>query len=134
MIRRDDELLERYQRAVVASRALHAQASSARKSGEIDYLAEGEAVFNDGQVAAYGWLLGVTPVTPLLSAAAAVDAEGIRAEFQAAEAAKALGAARFDERLAEHGHAYDVDTDASYADGVASALAWELTRSGAPTY
>ena len=134
MIRRDDELLERYQRAVVAARALHGQAVAGRERGEIDYLTEGEAFFNDGQVAAYGWLLGVSPVTPQRSLAAVVDGEAIRAEFQAAEAEKAAGERRFDERLAAHGRAYDVDTAASYADGVASALAWELTRTGAATY
>ena len=62
MIRKDDEeLLERYQHAVVARRGLRAQAKAARGEGRVDYLAEAEAVFNQGQEDAYGWLLGRQP-------------------------------------------------------------------------
>jgi hypothetical protein len=134
MIRKDDEeLLERYQHAVVARRALRAQAKAARGEGRVDYLAEAEAVFNQGQEDAYGWLLGVSPVTPQRRLAAAVNDDTIIAEYQAAEAEVIAGKQRFDRRIATQGNAYDVDEVSTYASGESSALYWMMSRPSAFT-
>jgi hypothetical protein len=134
MIRRDDEeLLAHYQHAVVARRSLRGQVKAAREDGSVDYLAEAEAFFNEGQEAAYGWLLGVTPITPQRSVAA-VELETIRAEYQAADAEIAADEQRFRGRVATDDNAYDVDKDSSYASGVANALSWALTRTGPYAY
>jgi hypothetical protein len=134
VIRKDDEeLLARYQHAVVARRGLTAQANAARGEGRVDYLAEAEAVFNEGQEAAYGWLLGVSPVTPQRCLAAAVNDDTTIAEYRAAEAEVAAGKQRFDHRIATEGNAYDVDKASSYAGGVSSALYWMMSRPTALT-
>jgi hypothetical protein len=124
MLRDDEELLYGYQAAVVSSRALRARASRAREAGSIDYLAEAEEAYNNGLAAAYGWLLGVSPVTPQTSVAAVVNPDTTRAELEAAKAEQAAGQRRFDERRTP-----DVDVAAHYAGGVASALNQALRRS-----
>lgn len=134
MIRRDDdELIERYQRAWVTHRALAGQARRARHEGLIDYMAEIEAAMNEGQAAAYLWLLGGSPVSPQRQLASSADLDTIRAEFQAATDAVAAGQKRFEAVMAA-GTSTDPDNAADYASGVASALAWALTRTGAATY
>ena len=77
----DEELLERYQRAVVSARVRHVDSRIARENGQIDYLAEVEAYFHDGQAAAYGWLLGQSPVSPQRMLAAAVNRDTMREEY-----------------------------------------------------
>jgi hypothetical protein len=134
MLATSDELRERYQRAFVSARGLHGQADAARAAGQVDYLAESEAVLNDGLVDAYGWLLGIKPVSPLTSLLAKVDPQTVRAEFEAAEAEQRAGERRFNERIQGNGRAYEVDTAASYANGVASALSWALTTTGVLSY
>jgi hypothetical protein len=128
----DEELLERYQRAVVSARARHVDSQIARENGQIDYFAEVEAHFHDGQAVAYGWLLGQSPVSPQRMLAAVVNRDTMREEYQAAEAEMAAGEERHRAREDDLEHRYDIDEPAHYASGVAEAIAWALSRADAP--
>ena len=82
----------------------------------------------EGEVAAYGWLLG-DPVSPQRRLAIEANDETMIAEYQAADAEFQAGEARFVERGNRGGpDRFDIDEALCYAAGVRHALFWALSR------
>ena len=85
----------------------------------------------EGEVAAYGWLLG-DPVSPHRRLAVEANDETMIAEYQAADAEFQAGEARFVERGNRGGpDRFDIDEALCYAAGVRHALFWALSRNRA---
>ena len=97
MANTDEELIERYQRASVTARVRGNEARAARDDGKVLYIEESEAFEAQGELAAYGWLLG-DPVSPQRRLATQANDETMIAEYQAADAEFQAGEARFVER------------------------------------
>jgi hypothetical protein len=124
----DEELIERYQRAAVTARVRGSEARRARADGKVLYIEESEAFEAEGEVAAYGWLLG-DPVSPQRRLAIEANDETMIAEYQAADAEFQAGEARFVERGNRGGpDRFDIDKALCYGAGVRHALFWALSR------
>jgi hypothetical protein len=126
MADRDEELLERYQRASVTARARGNEARRARADGKVLYIEESEALEAEGEVAAYGWLLG-DPVSPQRRLAVEATDETMIVEYRAADAEFEAGQARFAAR-GDGPERFDLDQTCAYAAGVRNALFWALSR------
>jgi hypothetical protein len=123
----DEELIERYQRAVVTARIRGNEVKRARADGKVLYIEEDEAGTAEGEAAAYAWLLG-DPVSPQHRLAIEASDETMIAEYQAADAECQAGHTRFVERRDEP----ELDEAYSYAAGVRHALFWALSRTRPP--
>jgi hypothetical protein len=121
VLRNDDELRERYQRAWVTARALRAQAQEFRRRGEVDVLAEVELALNQGRMAACQWLLGMTPAAPVTSVPAEVTMDRVAEELKAAE--ETAGGPELFSDLPD-----SFEGDPRWADGVVAILRWQLAR------
>ena len=126
IVDKDEELIERYQRAAVTARARGNEVRRARADGKVLYLEEDEAATAVGEAAAYGWLLG-DPVSPQRRLATLASDETMIAEYLAAEDECEAGKARFAARR-DGPEQFGIDQAYAYAAGVRSALFWALSR------